>query len=253
VIGLAVTGCSSDDTSSSDTTAAGRTTSAGGPSTSSGGSTAGTAGGPGVATGTPTTTSFTAADFEGTIPCAATRAQTAGPFPSPMLIERRDVIEGRPGRPLRLGAQVVDAACEPVPGAVLEIWHCDATGDYSAYLDGNRGGTDEGEGTTFLRGSQVADADGIVEFATIYPGWYTGRAVHIHTRVHLDGDEVLTTQWYVPDDRSAAVFADAPYLGDPDTTIADDGIAGDPEADGTLVAIRDDGAGLVGTVRISVG
>lgn len=176
----------------------------------------------------------------------------AGPFPSPKLIERRDITEAKPGRALRLGAQVLDSSCEPVPGAVLEIWHCDATGDYSAYIDDNTGGTDEGEGTTFLRGFQVANADGIVEFSTIYPGWYTGRAVHIHTRVHVDDTLKLTTQWYFPDERNSKVFASKPYLGDPDTTNAADTIAGDPASDGTLITIRPDGDGLVGTIRISI-
>ena len=65
------------------------------------------------------------------------------------------------------------ATARPVAGAAVEVWHTDATGDYSAFADGG-GGKDEAEGTTFLRGTQVADDDGIVEFATIYPGWYRG-------------------------------------------------------------------------------
>lgn len=87
---------------------------------------------------------------------------------------------------MRLGLRVVDAACEPIPDAAVEIWHCDTTGDYSAFPD-NGGGKDAGSGTTFLRGTQTAGADGIVEFQTVYPGWYRGRAVHIHVRVHAGG------------------------------------------------------------------
>ena len=121
----------------------------------------------------------------------------------------------------------------------MEIWHCDATGDYSAFRDGG-GGKDAGSGTTFLRGTQAADADGIVEFTTIYPGWYGGRAVHIHLRVHRAGDTVLTSQLFFPDDYTDTVYATAPYarFGTPDTRNADDGIAGDPTTEGTLLTVR---------------
>lgn len=256
-IGLAVAGCSDDRASTGSTTTSPNTgtntttsTSAATDTTAAATTTSVAAG---TATGTPATTSFGAGDFTDIGLCTATPEQMAGPFPSPKLIERRDVTEGKPGRPFRLGAQVVDATCKPVPGAVLEIWHCDATGDYSAYIDDNTGGTDLGEGTTFLRGYQVADANGIVEFHTIYPGWYTGRTVHIHTRVHVDDQLKLTTQWYFPDAQNLAVFASAPYLGPPDTTNEQDTIAGDPAKDGTLLTITPEHDGLVGRIRISIG
>ncbi len=120
-------------------------------------------------------TSFTAADFDDLGACQLTPEQTAGPFPLDEQFDRRDITEGSPGTPLRLGFRVVDEACAAIAGAAVEVWHADATGDYSAFTD-NGGGKDEAEGTTFLRGTQTAGDDGIVEFATIYPGWYTGRA-----------------------------------------------------------------------------
>ena len=91
------------------------------------------------------------------------------------------------------------------------------------------------EGTTFLRGTQTAGDDGIVEFATIYPGWYRGRAVHIHVRVHRAGAVALTSQVYFDEAYTEDVFATGEYaeFGPPDTTWAADGIAGDPLADGT--------------------
>ena len=204
-----------------------------------------------VATGTPSTTVFTAADFAALGACLLSPEQTEGPYPTLTQIERRDIRESLAGHPLRLGLQVVDEACEPVPGAVVEIWHCDTDGDYSAYLDG---GTDDdaGEGTTFLRGSQTANDEGIVEFVTNYPGWYRGRAVHIHTKVHLDDTTVLTSQIYFDDDLNSEIFREAPYRGDPDTTNLEDSIAGgDPADDGSQATASED-AELQGTRALLV-
>lgn len=179
---------------------------------------------------------LTAADFDGLGTCRLLPEQTAGPFPLDEQFDRRDITEGVDGQPMRLGFRVVDAACAPVAGAAVEVWHCDATGDYSAFTDGG-GGKDEGSGTTFLRGTRTAGDDGIVEFLTVVPGWYPGRAVHIHLRVHVDGDVVRTSQVYFDPDMLAEVYAAAPYdeFGLPDTSNERDGIAGDPGADGTLL------------------
>jgi hypothetical protein len=183
--------------------------------------------------------------------------KTAGPFPLDRQFDRRDITEGAPGHPLRLGLRVVDAACAAVPGAKVELWHADATGDYSAFID-NGGGKDDGPGTTFLRGTQTADANGIVEFLTIYPGWYRGRAVHIHLRVHLADSTVLTSQMFFDGDYTAGVYAGAPYaeFGLPDTSNAADSIAGDPAAEGTLVhtspADTAGGAGTLGLLNLGI-
>ena len=147
-----------------------------------------------AATGTPPGTVFTPADVAALGTCLVLPDLTQGPFPTIDQIERRDITEGHAGLTLRVGVQVVDESCVPIPGATVEIWHCDIDGDYSAYADGYTD-DDDGEGTTFLRGSQVANADGIVEFQTVYPGWYAGRAVHIHANVHIDDATVLTTQF----------------------------------------------------------
>lgn len=181
---------------------------------------------------------LTAADFDPLATCMLLREMTAGPFGLDEQFDRRDITEGYSGHPLRLGLRVVDAACSPVPGATVEIWHTDATGDYSAF-DDNGGGKDEGAGTTFMRGSQTAGEDGIVEFQTIYPGWYPGRAVHIHLRVFVAGDEVLTSQLFFDDDYTAAIYATGEYapFGLPNTTNQSDRIAGDPDAEGSLIAV----------------
>ena len=182
---------------------------------------------------------LTAADFEGLGTCLLTPEMTAGPFPLDEQFDRRDITEGLPGHPFRLGFRVVDESCAPVPGGTVEIWHVDATGDYSAFIDGG-GGKDDGEGTTFLRGSQTAGDDGIVEFLTLFPGWYPGRAVHIHLRVHRDDATVLTSQVFFDADATARIYSEDPYSenGPPDTSNEDDFFAGDPVREGTLVDLR---------------
>jgi protocatechuate 3,4-dioxygenase beta subunit len=199
-------------------------------------------------------TALSAADFAALGTCKLTPEQTEGPFYIDVGLERRDITEGRPGHPLRLGIQVVDADCAPISGAVVDVWHCDFDGDYSAFTDGSNGEDDAGPGTTFLRGSQVSGQDGIVDFATNYPGWYTGRAVHIHTKVRLDDSAVLTTQLYFDDDLTDEIHAQDPYAahGARDTRNADDSIAGDPAANGNLLATSAAGTGTLGLVVLGV-
>ena len=105
-----------------------------------------------------------------TVPdCVLTPEQLEGPFYIDLARVRRDIAEDRPGVPLALAVTVVDANnCEPVRNAAVDVWHCDALGIYS-------GEPSEGSaGTTFLRGIQLTDGDGLAEFATIYPGQYPG-------------------------------------------------------------------------------
>ena len=98
-------------------------------------------------------------------------------------------------------------SCEALRNAVVEIWHADAGGVYSGF--------DAGAGEDFLRGAQVTDADGIVEFTTVYPGWYVGRTPHIHAKVHVDNATALTTQLYFDDAISTAVYeGGSPYQPD---------------------------------------
>jgi protocatechuate 3,4-dioxygenase beta subunit len=194
-----------------------------------------------VEAGPARTERFTTADFEALGVCDLTPEQTAGPFPLDEQFVRTDITEGVAGTPLRLGFRVLDVVgdeCGPAYPASVEVWHADATGDYSAFTD-DGGGKDDAEGTTFLRGTQQVTNDGIAQFETIYPGWYTGRAVHIHVRVRLSDDLALTTQVYFDPEVTEQVYADAPYaeFGSPDTSWDDDAIAGDPAADGTALAL----------------
>jgi hypothetical protein len=166
--------------------------------------------------------------FDDAATCTQTAEQTEGPFYFDVDRVRSDIREDRRGSTLRLGVRVRDAAeCEPIPNAVVDIWHCDAEGGYSGF---------EGEaGETYLRGAQVTNREGIVEFTTIYPGWYPGRTVHIHAKVHLDKQTALTTQFYFDDTVSAHVFVDDPYPGESnrDGFNATDGLY-DPDLELTL-------------------
>ncbi len=123
---------------------------------------------------------------------------------------RKDVREGKPGVLLDLRATVLDvSSCKPLKGAAVDIWHCDAGGIYS---DTSSQGTD---GLTFLRGIQRTDANGLASFKTIYPGWYPGRTVHIHVKVHLGGATIHTGQLFFPDAITDAVYTQAPYKSRP--------------------------------------
>lgn len=142
--------------------------------------------------------------------CRIMPETTAGPFYFDPRLERGDVTEGRPGVPLGLRLQVVDAGCAPIEGARVDIWHCDAEGVYSGYPR-QPGGLDT-TGETFLRGTQFAGADGVAAFETIYPGWYPGRTPHIHFRAFLDGGRTLTGQMFFPDELSRDIYTTiSPY------------------------------------------
>jgi protocatechuate 3,4-dioxygenase beta subunit len=158
--------------------------------------------------------------FDDTSACTLTPEETEGPYYFDADSIRSDIREDREGVPLRLAIRVRDAACEPLRNAVVDIWHCDALGTYSGFeaaSGGGPGGT-LGSGPTdeekYLRGAQVTDSDGIVEFTTIYPGWYTGRTVHIHAKVHVDTATMLTTQLYFDEEITAAVYEQEPDSSD---------------------------------------
>jgi protocatechuate 3,4-dioxygenase beta subunit len=149
-----------------------------------------------------------AAVASGLVSCVLAPEQTEGPYYVDDAAVRRNVTEGKPGVPLTLRLVVVDAStCKPVRGAAVEIWHCDAAGAYS----GVRGDT-----STFLRGVQRTGTKGLAIFRTIYPGWYPGRTVHIHTMVHIGGNVVHTGQLYFPDAVTDAVYRRSPYSRRPD-------------------------------------
>ena len=181
--------------------------------------------------------------FDDTSSCTLTAEQTEGPYWFDVDKIRSDVREDREGVELRLAIRVRDAeSCDPLRNAVLEIWHADAGGVYSGF--------DTGAGEAFLRGAQVTDADGIVEFTTVYPGWYTGRTPHIHTKVHLDSSTALTTQLYCDDAVSTAVYeGGSPYKANEGRVTNDaDGIFDES----LLLELVEERDGYLGTISFDV-
>ena len=104
--------------------------------------------------------------------------------------------------------------------------------------------------TRYLRGAQVTNADGIAEFTTIYPGWYQGRTVHIHAKVHLDSSTVLTTQLFFDDDLSAQVYEREPYASRTGRDALNDSDGIFDEA--LVLDIERDGDGYLGTISFDV-
>jgi protocatechuate 3,4-dioxygenase beta subunit len=156
--------------------------------------------------------------------CTAVPETTEGPFYIDTDRVRSDIREDREGVVLRITLRVRGGAeCAPVKDAVVSIWHCDAEGSYSA------------SGETYLRGEQVTDADGVVEFVTIYPGWYRGRAVHVHLKVLPGGNTEVTTQLFFDEAFTDSVFAREPYrsAGERDVRIEGDGVYSQADAEGT--------------------
>jgi protocatechuate 3,4-dioxygenase beta subunit len=135
-----------------------------------------------------------------TVSCILTPEQTEGPYYIAGEKLRRNITDGRPGTPLVLRAFVVDATtCRPIRNAAVDIWHADAGGVYSGFGDG-------ASSRTFMRGIQRTNAKGLAQFRTVYPGWYQGRTVHIHVKVHVGGSVVHTGQLYFPDSVTDAVL-----------------------------------------------
>lgn len=211
--------------------------------------------------------------------CRLTTEATEGPYYLDVGLIREDVTEGKSGTPLTLRVNVVDAVeCGDGDGAIgdaaVEIWHCDAWGYYSGFVTNSPGGdgpTEDGVGdeNTFLRGVQVTDDEGNVEFTTIVPGWYLPRTAHVHVKVHLGGtvedthyeggETVHTGQFFFPDDVIARLYQSEPYSAhtgeytalDDDTVYTGDGATG-----GLLsleqVSADDPSAGLIGSITVGV-
>ena len=208
---------------------------------------AGAAGlGVGIAVGT-----TTRAEQSGTKLCVLTPEAEEGPFYFDPKLVRADITEGKPGAPLKLALQVVEATdCAAIKDARVDIWHADGLGAYSGFARQATGST---KGQTFLRGTQFTDGDGQVSFATICPGWYPGRTPHIHFKVFLDGGKVLTGQLYFPDPITDRVYAELPPYrerkGERDTLNSSDGIFRDEGGAQTLVNLKEeDGAYLAALV-----
>lgn len=198
-------------------------------------------GGAATAASEGTTTSTTGAAPS----CVLTPELTEGPYYLDLDLVREDITEGRPGLPFDLRVLVVDAdSCEPTRDAAVDLWHCDAGGQYSGV---------EGDTGTFLRGIQMTDADGAASFRTVFPGWYSGRAVHIHVKVNLGGAESFTGQLFFDGSTLEAVYADEPYAarGPADVANESDGIYAESQGATVVDVALSDGAAS-GAVTLGV-
>jgi len=143
--------------------------------------------------------------------CVVTEDAGDGPFYFDPKLMRSDVTSGRVGAPLDIALKITRARdCGPLAGARLDLWQADGVGLYSGYRDQPAVGgiaTEPTVGATFLRGTQLADADGWVRFKTIYPSWYGGRTPHVHFKVFLGGNEAVASQIFFPDEITKEVFS----------------------------------------------
>lgn len=180
--------------------------------------------------------------------CAVTPTETIGPYPSLVDLFRSDIRETKTGTVLTLTIKVVNAnsSCAPVSGAAVEIWQCDAAGNYSSY------GSQTGQ--TYLRGIQTTNANGEVTFTTIYPGWYQGRATHIHAEVTMGGRSVKVTQIAFPESINNTVHAQGVYgsRGSNPTTNLQDGIFADSLSAELVTPVGSPSSGYTAAFQIGI-
>jgi protocatechuate 3,4-dioxygenase beta subunit len=186
---------------------------------------------------------------------------TEGPFFVDEMLNRSDIRTDpttgvvSSGTPLALSfnvSRVANSACTPLTGAYLDVWHCDAGGVYSDVSGSSR---------KFLRGYQITDANGVATFTSIYPGWYSGRAVHIHFKLRLFAGSTktyeFTSQFFFNDALTDSVYTQSPYSsrGARNTRNANDGIynslSANDKAALTLQASTTSG-GYAGVINLAV-
>ena len=192
--------------------------------------------------------------------CVVRPEQTEGPFFLDSQLDRSDIRSDpatgavSEGIPLTLTlnvSQVSGGACTGLAGALIDVWQCDADGVYSGFEDGG-----DAQSRKFLRGYQRTDAGGLVRFDTIYPGWYRGRAVHIHFKVRTDvaGQPYeFTSQIYFDDALNDHVHRLGPYAarGARGTPNGDDGIFRDG-GQSLMAQVSEAGAGYAATFDVGL-
>lgn len=185
--------------------------------------------------------------------CADSPSETEGPYPtkSPTSYVIKDIRSDRTGVPLTVNITIqnVNNSCAALEGALVDIWHCDKDGNYSEY------------GTLtavhFLRGRQTTDSTGLAAFSSIFPGWYPGRAPHIHVHVYnASGKSLLVTQIAFPTDVCDTVYTTATNFytkGKQDTANKSDNIFSDSLASelATLSGSVSSGYTLTHTIKVS--
>jgi protocatechuate 3,4-dioxygenase beta subunit len=164
--------------------------------------------------------------------CVVRPALTEGPYFVDEGLNRSDIRSDpttgvvKEGVPLRIVVQAMKMdgeTCAVYPGVTVDVWHCDALGVYSDVQDRSFNTV----GQKFLRGYQVTDENGQAAFTTIYPGWYQGRAVHIHFKLRTDPDaqtgSEFTSQWFFDESLTDVVHAQEPYASKGYRTLKNEG------------------------------
>jgi protocatechuate 3,4-dioxygenase beta subunit len=184
--------------------------------------------------------------------CVTSPAETAGPFPTknPASFLLKDIRNDRTGTPMTFNVTIQNISnnCAALEGALVDVWHCDKDGNYSEY----------GSQTAvhYLRGRQTTNSAGVAAFLTIFPGWYSGRAPHIHIEVfNASGKSLLVTQVAFPTEVCDTVYTTVTDLykkGKQDTSNTRDGIFADSLSDelGTLKGSPSMGYTLEHTVKV---
>jgi protocatechuate 3,4-dioxygenase beta subunit len=190
--------------------------------------------------------------------CWLTPQETEGPYYFDADLFRQDIRtdsdsgEFHDGLQLNMTFEVIDLDCNPIPNVLVDIWHTDKDGLYSGYVQ--PGGNTVGE--DFMRGIQLTDANGQCSFITSYPGWYPGRATHVHFKVRLSSTTYVTSQFAFLDSINDAVYATPLYVGrgpNP-TTNEEDGIFRDPEPEYQIMTVtpNPNTGGYDGTYTIGI-
>lgn len=164
--------------------------------------------------------------------CLLVATTTEGPCNTATNLVRQDISEGLTGLPVRLALKIVDTACNPIANASVKIWSTRTDGIYTGETPNPSFCSENNQAaiaTDAMRGVQVTDANGVVAFDTCYPGWYPGRAIHIHFLVTVGGATTRISQLFFPEAITAGIFASHPdytEFGQPNTTFANDGVIG---------------------------
>jgi protocatechuate 3,4-dioxygenase beta subunit len=209
-----------------------------------------------------TTATASSADVSTVPSCIVVPALTEGPYFVEELLNRSDIRSDPSTGTVRDGAtlqvrflvsKLQGSSCLAYRGAVIDVWHCDATGAYSDVSDPHF----STKGKKFLRGYQTTDASGVAAFTTIYPGWYSGRAVHIHFKIRTEPGATsgleFTSQLFFDDSLSDTVFGAQPYSakGGRDTRNSQDSIYSQSQGQ-TLLGVSTTSDGYAGTFSLGV-
>lgn len=167
--------------------------------------------------------------------CNLLAKATLGPCTTSEPLIREDISEGWDGLPLRLGLKLVDSDCQPIADAVVRIWHTNLEGSYSGETPRNDFCLLDQDyaSENFARGTQLSNANGEVFFDTCFPGWYPGRAIHIHIQVLINDQSICESQLFFPEETIQEIFSDHPayqQFGQPDTSFQQDFFSSDVDA-----------------------